>query len=171
MSDAARLFVDRSRRLLTGEYLPKIRRCLELLDEADLWWRPNDRSNSVGNLVLHLCGNVRQWVVHGVGAAEDVRTREAEFSARGGVGRDELLHRLEETLEEVDAVLADLAPETLLEERTIQGLETTGLGAVYHAVEHFSMHTGQILYVTKLRTGKDLGFYRVSDDGTVETRW
>lgn len=170
MTDPARAFIDRSRHLLMDEYRPKIRRCLERLSPDDLWWRPNEASNSVGNLVLHLCGNVRQWVVHGLAGREDVRTRDAEFAAEGGLDAGELARRLDEVLAEVDGALAELDPDVLDQARTIQGLEVTGLHALYHAVEHFSMHTGQILYVTKLRTGRDLGFYRV-EDGTVETRW
>lgn len=169
-ADIARRFIDRSRYLLLGEYRPKIQRCLEVLPSHDLWWRPNPESNSVGNLVLHLCGNVRQWVVHGLAGEEDSRSRNAEFAAEGGMGGEALARRLEKTLEEVDGALASLDPDELDRERTIQGLEVTGLHALYHAVEHFSMHAGQIIYVTKLRTGTDLGFYRV-EDGEVETRW
>lgn len=171
MADAAQAFIDRSRYFLTREYLPKIRRCLDVLDDEDLWWRPNPASNSVGNLVLHLCGNARQWVVHGLAGAADVRKRDAEFAADGPMGRKEVVRRLEETLEEVDGALADLDPGVLDRGLTLQGLEVTGLHALYHVVEHFSMHTGQIIYVTKLRTGEDLAFYRASDDGSVETRW
>ena len=173
MSDEPRHaeFIRRSRAYLSGQYLPKIRASLDRLPEEDLWWRPNAASNSVGNLVLHLAGNVRQWVVAGVAGREDVRDRAAEFAAEGGKDRAAVLAHLEETLAEVDGVLAGLDPALLDEPRTIQGMETTGFGALYHAVEHFSMHTGQILWITKMRTGEDLGFYIVSDDGSVQTTW
>lgn len=163
--------VRRSRTYLSGEFLPKIRESLDRLPEEDLWWRPNPASNSVGNLVLHLAGNARQWVVAGIARREDVRDRSAEFAAEGGLDRAAVLARLEEALAEVDEVLAALDPAVLEEERTIQGMETTGLGALYHVVEHFAMHTGQILWITKMRTGKDLGFYSVDEDGSVTTHW
>jgi len=171
MADSDQHFIDTCRHYLGAEYLPKIRLCLEDLSEQDIWWRPNPNSNSVGNLVLHLAGNVRQWVVAGVGQEPDVRERSAEFAAAGGLSGEELVFRLEAALEEVDRVLATLDPSVLHEPRTIQGLETTGLGALYHAVEHFSMHTGQILYIIKLRTGADLRFYDVDAHGDVKTNW
>ena len=164
-------FIDASRSYLRDEYLPKIERCLARLDEADVWWRPNDASNSIGNLMLHLAGNVRQWIVHGLGGAPDVRQRPQEFDARTSRSKEDLLDHLHAALDDVDAVLADLDPDALHEPRTIQGLDGTVLDVIYHVVEHFSMHTGQIIYVTKLRTGAPLAFYAVNDDGTVRTNW
>jgi uncharacterized damage-inducible protein DinB len=163
-------FIGESRRYLQNEYLPKIRGALEGLTAEDLWWRPNKESNSIANLILHLAGNVRQWVVGGIGGAPDVRKRQEEFDREGGIEVEELVELLEATLAEVDDVLADLPADRLGEERVIQGLNVTVLQALYHVVEHFSMHTGQILYVAKLRSGRDLGFYRVRD-GHVETLW
>jgi uncharacterized damage-inducible protein DinB len=163
-------FLRQSRRYLKGEYLPKIRRAVHGLSEEDLWWRPNPRSNSIGNLILHLAGNARQWVVAGIGQELDTRDRQAEFDGEGGLSGEELLDHLSRTLEVVDGVLAELSPEVLQEERVIQGLHTTVLGALFHVVEHFSMHTGQILYISKLRGDRDLGFYRVRG-GEVEINW
>jgi uncharacterized damage-inducible protein DinB len=163
-------FIGESRRYLRDEYLPKIRRALEGLTVDDLWWRPNKESNSVGNLILHLAGNVRQWVVGGIGGAPDVRKRQEEFDREGGMSGTELLELLEATLAEVDDVLAHFSADRLGEERVIQGLNVTVLQALYHVVEHFSMHTGQIIYLAKLRSGRDLGFYGVRD-GHVETMW
>jgi uncharacterized damage-inducible protein DinB len=163
-------FIGESRRYLQNEYLPKIRRAVEGLTTEDLWWRPNRESNSIGNLILHLAGNVRQWVVGGIGGAPDVRKRQEEFDREGGITGEELLEVLEATLAEVDDVLADCSADRLGEERVIQGLNVTVLRALYHVVEHFSMHTGQIIYLAKLRSGKDLGFYRFPD-GNVETTW
>ena len=155
------LFLERSRNYLTSEYLPKIRLCVEELDRDDLWWRPNPASNSVGNLLLHLAGNLRQWVVSGVGGRPDVRHRSAEFDADGDEDAAELLQRLEEVVAQTDRVLAGLSASGLLERRAIQGRDVTVLEAVYHAVEHFAMHTGQIAFITKSRTGRDLGFYEL----------
>jgi uncharacterized damage-inducible protein DinB len=163
-------FVHQSRRYLKEEFLPKIRRALDGLALEDIWWRPNEESNSIGNLILHLAGNARQWVVAGIGGAPDLRERQAEFDRREGLTGEELLDLLSEALQEVDAVLAELPQESLHEERVIQGLPNTVLGALYHVVEHFSMHTGQIIYIAKLHSGIDLGFYRVRG-GEVETNW
>jgi uncharacterized damage-inducible protein DinB len=164
-------FIRRSRAYLTGEYLPKILACLDRLEYEDIWWRPGPGSNSVGNLVLHLAGNVRQWVVAGIGGLEDIRDRDVEFQATGGPSAEELGAHLRATLELVEEVLGALEPERLSEARTVQGLDTTVLGALYHVVEHFSGHTAQISWITKMRTGEDLGFYAIDPDGRVHTTW
>jgi len=171
MVDLAQAFVDQSRRFLLAEYLPKIERCVHALSDEDVWWRPNDASNSVGNLLLHLSGNVRQWIVSGVGGAPDARRRQQEFDARTPMATTALLARLRETLEDADRVLAELDGDRLLEPCRIQGLDVTVLEAVYHVVEHFSTHVGQIIYVTKLRTGRDLSFYEMAEDGSVRRGW
>jgi uncharacterized damage-inducible protein DinB len=159
--DTGQAFIERSRHYLSKDYLPKIKLCLENLSDEQLWWRPNAASNSVGNLLLHLAGNVRQWVVSGIGGAEDVRRRQEEFDERGEATGEELLQHLEETLAEVDGVLAHLPASELSSPRIIQGLEVTVLDALYHVVEHFSMHTGQIIYIAKLSSGRDLGFWEI----------
>lgn len=163
-------FIDRSIAYLRGDYFPKIRRAMEGLTEEDIWWRPNEASNSIGNLVLHLAGNVRQWVVSGIGGEPDIRRRDEEFLADGTLQGPELLARLKGSLDAVENVLLQLAPQELLEPRVIQGMDVQVLDALYHVVEHFSTHTGQILYLTKLRTGKDLGFWEVKD-GKAIPRW
>ncbi|MFC1661437.1 DUF1572 family protein [Gemmatimonadota bacterium] len=168
--DTAKAFIDRSRAYLTSEYLPKIRRSIQGLGQEDLWWRPNPASNSVGNLILHLAGNARQWVVSGIGGEEDVRCREDEFSEAGGMSADELLRKLESAMEEVDRVLLHLPTPRLEEKLLIQGMDVSVFEALYHVVEHFSMHTGQIIYLSKLRSGHDLGFYQV-EDGKAKTMW
>jgi uncharacterized damage-inducible protein DinB len=163
-------FIDQSRSYLSSEYLPKIRRCVQAITDEDLWWRPNARTNSIGNLLLHLAGNVRQWIVTGIGGASDTRERQKEFDADRERSREELVEMLESTLGEVDRVLAQLTPEGLLERRVIQGREVSVLEALYHVVEHFGMHTGQVVYVTKLRTGTDLQFYDV-EAGIARPKW
>ena len=124
-----------------------------------IWWRANDQSNSVGNLLLHLAGNVRQWIVCGVGGAADVRDRASEFAAQAGGNADELLATLDRALDDVDAVLARLTPGDLASRRTIQGREITVLEAVYHVVEHFSLHLGQIILVAKMHAPGAVRFY------------
>ena len=171
MPDAtARVFLERSRRYLQHDYRVKIDRCLARLSEEDLWWRPNEASNSIGNLMLHLAGTVRQWLVHGVGGAADVRQRQQEFDARSPMPVEALRRRLHAALDAADATLERLDAADLAETRHIQGLDVTVFDAIYHVVEHFAMHTGQILYITKLRRGEDLGFYKI-EDGEVRGGW
>ena len=143
-------FLERSRYYLGVEYPAKIRAALRAMPPDAIWWRPNEDANSAGNLVMHLAGNARQWIVSGVGGASDVRRREMEFATRGGVSADALIDLLERTLSEVDAALARVTPDQLSEPRSIQGRETTVLAAIYHVVEHFSTHTGQIVWIAKL---------------------
>ena len=145
-----RAFIQNSRNLLKEEYLPKIERCLERLTVEQIWWRANPESNSIGNLVLHLCGNARQWIVCGLGDETDRRARQTEFDERGNISRDELLSVLRKTIDDVDEILADFDVWQLLEVYRIQGTEATALAAIFHVTEHFSMHTGQIILLTKM---------------------
>lgn len=173
-NDSTRLvgsaFIARASEFLASEYLPKIERCLEQLDNNQIWWRPNPQSNSIGNLVLHLCGNARQWIVAGVGGTNDRRNRDAEFAQRDAIDRSELVTLLRTTVADVVATLEALAPAALLERRTIQGSEVDVLQAVFHVTEHFSMHTGQIILLTKMLTAGDLRFYDFEDGAPVH-RW
>lgn len=151
-------FVRVSRRELSTS-LKKIESAVARLPEGEVWRRAHETENSVGNLLLHLAGNVRQWILCGVGGQEDRRDRESEFAQRDAIPADELLEKLSATIDAADAVIAALTDEQLLETRSIQGYEVTVLRAVYHVVEHFGGHTGQILWAVKNRTGQDLGFY------------
>lgn len=163
-------FLAQSREYLSRHYLPKICSAIETLAEADLWWRPNETSNSIGNLMLHLAGNIRQWIVSGIGGAPDHRVRAEEFARRDPLSRDELVAVLTEAVLEADAVIALVDPASLGERRPIQGREVTVLEAIYHAVEHLSMHAGQILYIAKQRSGRDLRFYGLID-GVPRPAW
>ena len=160
MTSSSRLFLDFSRTKLMDEYWPRMRECIESLTDAQVWWRPNESSNSIGNLLLHLNGNVRQWLVTPFNPAPDTRDRPAEFAERQVIPPAELMTRLSVTMQDVSAVLARLTEADLLRTFQIQGYAVSGLHAVYHVVEHFGMHYGQIVYITKLVNGKDLGFYR-----------
>lgn len=153
-------FIARTRYHFTDDFLPKIERCLERLADEQIWWRPNDQSNSIGNLVLHLCGNARQWIVCGVGEAADTRNRDAEFAQRETIPKATLQSLLTQTIADVDATLEGYDAARLLERRTLQGMSVSALEAILHVVEHFSMHTGQILLLTKIITNSDLAFYK-----------
>jgi len=164
MSDLGQAFIARSQYHLAEDFLPKIERCLGQLTDEQIWWRANEQSNSIGNLLLHLSGNVRQWIVCGLGDATDSRDRDSEFAQRTQIPRAELFERLKRTVNEAVATLARLDPDKLLEKHRIQGLEVSALEAVLHVVEHFSMHTGQIILLTKLLTATDLHFYDFEGD-------
>ncbi|HVB29820.1 MAG TPA: DUF1572 family protein [Terriglobia bacterium] len=150
--------VGEARRVMVEIYPPRIIRCLKLLSEEEIWWRPNRASNSVGNLVLHLQGNVRQWIICGLGGQADQRDRDREFTERGSVPRRALLAGLRKTLKEADQVLAKIGEPDLARQFSIQGFEVTGLQVVCHVAEHFAFHAGQIIFVTKLKCRKDLRF-------------
>jgi uncharacterized damage-inducible protein DinB len=157
----ARLFLANSRRLLAKQSLPRIVRCLHQLSEEEIWWRPNSASNSAGNLVLHLCGNVRQWIISGLGGAEDMRERDREFAERGPIPRQALVAQLRRTVRDACRVLARLPDDSLSRKYVIQGFHVTGLDAVFGVTEHFGYHTGQIIYITKLKRAHDLRFTRL----------
>jgi uncharacterized damage-inducible protein DinB len=159
MPETDRLFIDCSVRRLK-EQLSRVEMCLAQLTPEQVWARGGENENAIGNLALHLCGNVRQWIVSGIGGQADTRDRDSEFTARGGVSIPELSARLRATVEEAIAVIAALTSERLAQRLVIQGYRVSVLEAVYHVVEHFSLHTGQILFATKMLTGADLGFYR-----------
>jgi uncharacterized damage-inducible protein DinB len=152
MTDTGKHFIAQSRGFLNADYLPKIERCLAILSDEDVWWRANEGSNSIGNLLLHLEGSTRAWIIGVAGGAHSPRDRQQEFDERERIPRAELMSRLRRTLAEADEVLAHLDVETLLERRQARGEEVTVLLAVYHAVEHFSMHTGQIIMLAKMRS-------------------
>ena len=151
-----------SRRFLR-EYLTKIRLAVAVLDDETVWARPNEASNSIGNLMLHLAGNARQWIVSGVGGAPDVRDRQSEFDQREPLPSTSLVGWLEQTITDVDHVLATLTPADLHTHRTIQANDVTVLEAIYHVVEHFSMHTGQIILLAKSKQPDRVRFYDMVD--------
>jgi uncharacterized damage-inducible protein DinB len=141
------------------QLLHRIETCVEKLTEEQVWAKTSGNQNSVGNLLLHLNGNVRQWILHGIAGQPDLRDRDSEFAALNGPGAPELLARLRATVEETTALLRALSSERLLERVQVQGYDRTVLAAIYHVVEHFAGHTFQIIYATKLLTDEDLGFY------------
>lgn len=161
--DIGSRFLARSRHYLHVEYPAKIRLALQTIPLDRLWWRPNERANSAGNLVLHLSGNVRQWIVSGVGGAPDVRFRDGEFAARDGADHATLLTTLQNACDDVDTVLARLTADSLSESRLIQGRGTTVFAAIYHVVEHFSGHAGQIIHIAKWITPGAVQFYDDTD--------
>ncbi len=158
-ADVTTLFLEYSRRKLLEQYWPRLRASVEWLTEEQIWGRPNPASNSIGNLMLHLDGNVRQWLVASFNREQDNRNRPAEFAEKKWIPASELVGKLGKTMQEAGEVLALLTEADMTAHYQIQGYNVTGLDAVYQAVEHFAMHYGQILYIIKSLNGADLGFY------------
>lgn len=160
--DAGAAMIALSRRYLR-EYLTKIRLAVSVLDDRVVWARPNESSNSIGNLLLHLAGNARQWIVSGVGSEKDLRDRQSEFDQRAPLPVTTLLDKLEQTVSDCDRVLASLTPADLHTRRVIQANDVMVLEAVFHVVEHFSMHTGQIILLAKADQPDRVRFYDMVD--------
>jgi len=157
-------FVSASVRQLRDTYLPRLRRAVGTLGADGVWWRPHEGTTSAGNLLLHLEGNVRQWILSGLAGEPDAREREGEFEAREGGDAVALLAALERTLARACEVVAGLDERALLAEHRIQGYEVRGLEAVYHVVEHFGWHVGQVTWIAKLRAGPGHGLAFYDDD-------
>lgn len=160
MSDLGRALIQECKRRLYDESLPRIRKCLGEMSVEEIWRRPNEQTVSAGNLVLHLAGNVRQYVIATLGGVADVRERQKEFDTPGPMPTAELLQRLESTMTEALTVIDRVDVDRLLDTHRVQGFVESGLSILVHVVEHFSYHTGQIAYIVKSGKNVDLGFYR-----------
>jgi len=150
-------FIQQQRAIMQ-ECLEKIGHCFSQLEEHDIWWRPYQEHNALGNIILHLCGNLGQWVIHGVTEQPDTRDRPAEFSHRGVIPKQQLLEWLGQTISKADAVIAGLDEQSLLEPRRIQGYEVLVQAAIQNSVSHLVGHTQEIIWVTRLRVGAGYQF-------------
>lgn len=159
MDQIKNLLVQECRRRLIDEGFSRIKKCLSELTEEEIWLKPNQNSNSVGNLVLHLCGNVRQWLVCGLGNKPDTRKRSLEFSEEGPIPSEVLIERMELVLKEVEETLDQLSPTSLTQMFNVQGFQESGLSIIVHVIEHFSYHVGQMTYFVKWRKDMDMGYY------------
>jgi len=151
-------FLEYSVKTLT-QLCGRVGTCLGKATTEQVWMRGSENDNAIGNLVLHLNGNVRQWIVSSVGGAPDQRVRQAEFDARQGSSPADLARMLQATVEDAMAIVGALPHSRLAERLEIQGHEVSVLEAIYHVVEHFSGHANQIIFITKMVTGEQLGFY------------
>ena len=158
-----RALIDDVKRRIITESVPRIKKCLAQLSEEEIWYRPNENVVSVGNLILHLCGNLRQWVLSGLGGEPDHRQRDREFDQTDPIPTEELIRQLDTLMEEVERVLHQLTPEDLVASRPVQGFAETGISILVHVTEHFSYHTGQITYYVKTRKNVDLQYYGGQD--------
>ena len=153
------LLIAEIKRRLFEESMPRLEKCLAELEEEEVWARPNEHSNSVGNLILHLQGNVSQWILSGLGGQPDTRKRQAEFDEQGPLPKTVIWKNLETTMDEVARALDEVQPEDLLEYHDVQVYRESGLSILIHVVEHFSYHVGQVSYLVKARKNIDLGYY------------
>ena len=153
------LMIAEVKRRIMKESVPRIKKCLSKLSYEEIWRRPNDETVSVGNLVLHLCGNISQWVLSGLGNNPDNRERDLEFNKTGGIMAEQLIQDMDNLMQKVSDVLDNLSPRDLVEVRNVQGFEETGLAILVHVTEHFSYHTGQITYYVKANKNIDMNYY------------
>ena len=151
------LFLTTARESL-AEGLRKIEHCAHQLNEEQVWWRPRPEMNSVANLMLHLAGNIRQWICHGVGGARDIRNRPEEFADRSELPKNNILSMLRSAVREADAVMERLAAEKLTDPRRIQGFDTTVLAAIFDSVAHFRGHSQEIIHMTREILGERYKF-------------
>jgi len=164
-SDFTTLFLEEIKRRIFEENFPRMRKCLSQLSEAEIWQRPNENSNSMGNLALHLCGNLRQWIVSGLGGAKDVRNRQQEFDERGPIALEIILDKIDAIEKDIAITLEKITLEDLLKVHSVQIYEENGISILVHAVEHFSYHVGQMTYFVKALKDMDMGYYAGEDLG------
>ncbi len=158
MTGTGDLFREVSTRKL-AQLAGRIDVCLDRLNDDQIWARGSENENAVGNLVLHLIGNTGQWILSGVGGARDIRARDDEFNERSGASKEELKARLAERIAAVNLVISGVSDARLTHRIQVQRYDVSVLEAIYHVVEHFAQHMGQIVFATKLFTGQELGFY------------
>ena len=152
------LIAEFKKRVFEESY-SRIFKCLDLLNEEEVWYKPNANCNSVGNLILHLHGNMRQWICTTFDTKEDVRKRSEEFIASSQIPKKELKKLLLDLKNEILSFIDELSIEDILSEYKVQVFQENGVSILVHVIEHFSYHTGQIALLTKLMSDKDLEFY------------
>ncbi len=157
------VLINQFRERVFNESVPRLKRCLNELTDEEIWWRPNENSNAIGNLVLHLCGNARQWILSGLGGAPDMRERQTEFDQRAIIPKTDLLRLLDTLLAEINTLLNTLTTKELLRVRAVQIYHETGVSILIHVIEHFSYHVGQMTVIVKFLKNKQLGYYEGQD--------
>lgn len=145
------------------ECTPRVIKCLDMLSEEQLWYKPNACSNSVGTIITHLLGNIRQYVLHGLGGEEDLREREREFAVDLNVPKSDLKKELSNLMLATKDVLSQIEPQDLLSNQKVQCFQLNGMSILIHVTEHYSYHVGQIAYLTKMITNRQTGFYEGMD--------
>ena len=161
MADVAQNLITIVHNRMVKELPPQIRECLGILDDAQIWWRANGTSNSVGNLVIHLCGSTHHFLGRGVGGTDYVRDRDKEFAEQGPIPKPALSVLLDGTGGESDRILSGLAPERLLEPCRNIETDMPVMTCLLRMSHHWAYHTGQIVFTTKmLREGSVTDLFR-----------
>ena len=143
--------------------LPRIEKCINELSEEEIWKKPNGSSNSIGNLILHLCGNITQYIISGLGSKPDNRNRDREFAVKEGFTKTQLLEKITLVINESVSIIKNITEEDLIKSRSVQGYNLSGIAIIIHVTEHLSYHTGQITFWTKCLKDKDMGYYAGMD--------
>ncbi len=162
-SDILYHFKKETKRRIIDESISRCIQCVDKLTDVEIWYRPNGNVVSVGNLILHLCGNARQWILAGIFDQSDDRERQLEFDTQGPLDRSYLLQKLTDLGHDLDKAMDTLTHDQLAQVKTVQGYEESVVGILIHVIEHFSYHTGQIVYFTKTKKDVDMGFYADDD--------
>lgn len=163
MQNVKQTIANEFKRRVFEESYQRIFKCLSLLEEDMLWESPNTAIPSVGNLILHICGNARQWVLSGIGGKEDNRDRDSEFIPHRNIKKSELIFLMENLRANLEEVIDEMPSEQLSEKIVVQGFKETGFSILIHVIEHFSYHTGQISTLTKIFTQLNLEYYKGQD--------
>lgn len=145
--------------LRLDENTKKISNCLALIRESEFWHQSNEHTLSVGTTLVHLQGNITQYILSSLGGLPDHRVRSLEFATRGGIAQAEVWNAFQQTVQRAGAVIGQLTEAEALRVRPVQAYRLSGLGIVLHVIEHYSYHTGQIAYITKLLQNRALDFY------------
>ena len=145
------------------ENTKRIIQCLEKISETEIWKAPNESSNSMANIILHLCGNITQYIIAALGNHDDHRERDKEFSTTGGYNKAELIHKLSATVAQANDIIRHISEEALMKRYSVQGFNLSGIGIIIHVTEHYSNHTGQVAFWVKEIKNIDLGFYAGTD--------
>lgn len=162
-TNTSTLLIEETRYRLLDESIPRLHKCLDKLTKQEIWYRPNKSTVSIGNLVLHLCGNVKQWLISGIGGASDDRQRQQEFDEEGPIATVQLREMLDQLTTEIEATLEGLSKQDLISEHQVQGYKVSGVSILVHVVEHFSYHVGQVTIMVKSRKDVDMGYYEGQD--------
>ena len=142
-----------------SENTEKITACLRFFNDETIWDRANQNSLSIANQLLHLSGNITQYAISSLGGKPDVRQRDLEFSATGGLTKEQVVNRFLGVIAEATRAIRECPESDLLRIREVQGFSLTGIGIIMHVVEHYSYHTGQVVAWTKQRENQAMGFY------------
>lgn len=159
LDEFGKQLISETKRRILEESIERIKKCLDMITNDQIWQRPNKESNSIGNLILHLCGNARQWLICGLTDAPDTRNRSLEFDIHHNISKSEFITKLDELSSDISSLLKMIDVSKLVLPRKVQVFEETGISILIHVIEHFSYHTGQIVFYTKLLTNKQTNFY------------